>query len=48
MPGSYAALLDDLKSRIARERYRVVAAANSAMLLLYWDVGRVILDRQEA
>ena len=25
---------------------RVVLAANSAMVLLYWDIGRVILDRQ--
>src|SRR5882724_3437724 len=42
----YAETLADLKQRIARERVRVVLAANSAMVLLYWDVGKVILDRQ--
>src|ERR1700677_1386635 len=27
---------------------RVVVAANSAMVLLYWDIGHVILERQRA
>ena len=47
LPATYGRLLDDLKQRIASERFRVVLAANSAMVLLYWDIGRVILDRQE-
>ncbi len=29
-----------------RERLRVVVAANSALVLLYWDLGKAILDRQ--
>jgi predicted nuclease of restriction endonuclease-like (RecB) superfamily len=37
----------EIKRRIQEERLRVVLAANSAMVLLYWDIGRVILDRQE-
>ena len=34
--------------RIQTERLRMVMAANSAMVILYWDIGRLILDRQEA
>jgi predicted nuclease of restriction endonuclease-like (RecB) superfamily len=47
LPADYASLLDKLKRRIAEERIRVVLAANAAMVLLYWDIGRAILERQE-
>ncbi len=39
--------MDEIKRCIQRERLRVVLVANSAMVLLYWDIGRLILDRQE-
>ncbi len=48
LPPDYAQLLADLHGRIAQERVRVVVAANSAMVLLYWDIGQVILQRQAA
>ena len=47
VPAEYAAVLDELKNRIQSERLRVTLVANSAMVLLYWDIGKVILDRQE-
>jgi predicted nuclease of restriction endonuclease-like (RecB) superfamily len=47
MPRGYAKMLGEIKQRIQQERLRVVLAANSAMVLLYWDIGRMILDRQE-
>jgi predicted nuclease of restriction endonuclease-like (RecB) superfamily len=47
LPGDYAETLAEIKERIQQERLRVVLAANSAMMLLYWDIGRLILDRQE-
>ncbi len=47
LPGDYAETLVEIKQRIQQERLRVVLAANSAMVLLYWDIGRLILDRQE-
>src|SRR3989442_759171 len=47
VPGDYAEALRQIKIRIQQERLRVVLAANSAMVLLYWDLGRMILDRQE-
>ncbi len=48
LPTSYIAVLADLKKRIAQERLRVVMAANSAMVLLYWDIGQIILSRQKS
>lgn len=46
LPEHYANLLSDLKRRISEERLRVVLAANAAMILLYWDIGRTILEQQ--
>ncbi|MFA5890995.1 MAG: PDDEXK nuclease domain-containing protein [Actinomycetota bacterium] len=48
LPRGYAKTLGEIKRRIREERLRVVLAANAAMVLLYWDIGRVILDRQES
>jgi predicted nuclease of restriction endonuclease-like (RecB) superfamily len=47
LPSDYPSLLQDLKRRIETERLRVTLAANAAMVLLYWDIGRAILQRQE-
>ena len=47
LPADYAALLGEIKERIRTERVRVVLAANEAMVLLYWDIGKAILARQE-
>lgn len=47
LPDSYGAVLGLIKQRIQTERLKTVLAANSAMVLLYWEIGRVILDRQE-
>ena len=47
LPRDYAETLSAIKRRIQQERLRVVLAANSAMVLLYWDIGRMILDRQK-
>lgn len=47
LPAYYANLLSELKQRISEERLRVVLAANAAMILLYWDIGRIILERQD-
>lgn len=47
-PAGYADWLTGLKTRIHRERLRVVLASNAAMVLLYWDIGQSILDKQTA
>jgi predicted nuclease of restriction endonuclease-like (RecB) superfamily len=46
MPDDYGATLADIKQRVSAQRLRVVIAANAAMIELYWDIGRTILDRQ--
>ena len=46
LPTDYATLLGEIKQRIGTERVRVVLAANEAMVLLYWDIGKAILARQ--
>ena len=47
LPAEYAALLGEIKERVRTKRVRVVLAANEAMVLLYWDIGKAILARQE-
>ncbi|MEW6515385.1 MAG: PDDEXK nuclease domain-containing protein [candidate division FCPU426 bacterium] len=47
LPYDYAQILAEIKHRIQSERLRVVRAANSALVMLYWDIGRLILGRQK-
>jgi len=47
LPKDYAKTLEKIKQRIRQERLRIVLSANSAMVLLYWDIGRFILERQQ-
>ena len=47
LPADYADALGTIKSRIQQERVRVILSANSAMVLLYWDIGQMILVRQD-
>jgi predicted nuclease of restriction endonuclease-like (RecB) superfamily len=46
MPADYAGWLAEIKSRIQGERLRLVLASNSVMVMLYWDIGRRILQKQ--
>src|SRR3989338_898357 len=46
LPEAYGNWLADLKQRIAHERLRVVLVSNVAMVLLYWDIGQRILEKQ--
>jgi len=48
LPEDYPAWLADLKQRIQHERLRVILASNAAMVLLYWDIGQGILEKQNA
>jgi predicted nuclease of restriction endonuclease-like (RecB) superfamily len=47
LPQDYAKVFTELKQRIESERLRTVLSANAALVLLYWDVGRMILERQD-
>ena len=43
----YARVLSDIKTRIRTAQVKAAFAANQEMILLYWDVGRIIEERQE-
>lgn len=47
-PEGYAPWLADLKSRIHAAQQRAAIAVNSELVVLYWQIGRDILDRQDA
>lgn len=42
----FAALLADVKGRIESAQTRAVLAVNSELVRLYWDIGRIIDERQ--
>jgi predicted nuclease of restriction endonuclease-like (RecB) superfamily len=44
----YGRLLADIKARVQAAQIRAHLAANCELLALYWDIGRMILDRQKA
>ncbi len=46
-PAKYAELLEELKQRIRAARVKAALAVNRELVLLYWSIGRDILQRQE-
>ena len=44
---TYAQFFADLKSRIQMAQLRACVAVNRELVLLYWQIGRDILDRQQ-
>lgn len=48
LPESYSLTLSELRQRIEEARLRAVIDANATMTDLYWNIGRIILARQEA
>lgn len=46
LPEGYANWLKEVKERIQASQQKAVLAANSEMILLYWQIGRDILERQ--
>ena len=46
MPADYGAFLSEVKNIVARDRVKAVMTANVAMVLMYWDMGQTIAQRQ--
>lgn len=46
LPDDYSQFLQDLKARIKNERIKTVLSANASMVMLYWEIGRAILEKQ--
>ena len=47
-PPGYADLLAEIKTRVRTAQVRAALAVNRELILLYWSIGRDILDRQQA
>ncbi|MCX5044842.1 PDDEXK nuclease domain-containing protein [Aldersonia sp. NBC_00410] len=46
LPSDYDAVLAEVKRRVAAARTAAQRTVNTQLIELYWDIGRVILDRQ--
>jgi predicted nuclease of restriction endonuclease-like (RecB) superfamily len=47
LPAGYGPFLSDLKSRIRSAQIKASLASNREMILLYWDIGKGIAERQK-
>ena len=41
----YSHLLDAVKIRIRQAQVKATLSANAEMILMYWDIGRIIAER---
>jgi len=46
LPSGYAPLLEELKARIPAAQVKAVLSVNRELVLLYWEIGRRILEEQ--
>ena len=46
LPVEYASLLQEVKDKVLQTRLRTVLAANAALVMLYWEIGHSIAQRQ--
>src|SRR6266851_35467 len=47
LPTGYAELLEDLKGRVRTAQLKAALSVNRERIRLYWDIGRLIVERQE-
>ena len=47
LPAGYAGLLADLKTRVRAAQLRAVVSVNRELILLYWDIGKTIVEAQK-
>jgi len=46
LPVGYANLLADLKARVRAAQLRAAVSVNRELILLYWDIGKIIVEAQ--
>ena len=44
----YRQFIEDLKARVTAARISAARAVNRDLILLYWDIGRAIVEKQQA
>ncbi len=47
LPGDYSSLLVEVKERIRSAQYAALKAVNKELVGLYWDIGKMIAERQK-
>ena len=47
LPDDYAALLAEVKERVRSAQYEALKVVNKEMVTLYWDLGKLIVERQD-
>jgi len=47
LPENYSELLQDIRDRVRSAQYAALKAVNKEMIALYWDIGRMIVERQK-
>src|SRR5438128_364995 len=47
LPQGHAELLEDLKGRVRTAQLKAALAVNRELIRLYWDIGQLIVHRQE-
>lgn len=48
LSSGYSELLQEIKTRVRASRIRASLSVNRELITLYWEIGRLILQRQEA
>jgi hypothetical protein len=48
LPVGYANLLTGLKARVRAAQLRAVVSVNRELILLYWDIGKIIVETQHS
>jgi hypothetical protein len=46
LPSDYGITLKSIEKLVRQVRTRVILSANTALITLYWEIGRTILERQ--
>jgi predicted nuclease of restriction endonuclease-like (RecB) superfamily len=46
-PEEYGNLLIQIKQRIRSAQYEALKAVNKELIALYWDIGKLIIERQQ-
>ena len=46
LPDDYVALLAEVKERVRSAQYEALKAVNKELVTLYWDIGKLIAERQ--
>lgn len=47
LPADYSVFLESLKSRVQQAQTKAMLSVNRELIQLYWDIGRLIVERQE-